>query len=219
MDELHPDSADSEAESRGARASAKQETRAALIQAALFEFGTHGFDAPSLDAICARAGYTRGAFYVHFENRAELVGAVMEWVLGALLDAVLGTDATPGDLAHTVDLYVSLSTRGRSRLGERPDTGEGPGAEEMPLHQLLEACERAPAVGDKLRQILSGATDRLTGVVEGERVRGGVREDVGARELSSLLLLLALGLRVATDLELPIDVERSREALGRLLAP
>ena len=54
------------------RRETKQETREALISAALAEFAEHGFDAPSLDAICARAGYTRGAFYVHFRDRSDL---------------------------------------------------------------------------------------------------------------------------------------------------
>ena len=53
---------------------AKQETREALLQAAMAEFAEKGLDLPSLDAICARAGFTRGAFYVHFRDREELVG-------------------------------------------------------------------------------------------------------------------------------------------------
>ena len=41
--------------SNGIRESAKRATRDALIEAALAEFFAHGFDGPSLDAICARA--------------------------------------------------------------------------------------------------------------------------------------------------------------------
>ena len=64
---------------------AMAETREALIQAGLAEFAERGFDAPSLDKICARAGFTRGAFYVHFENREDFLVAVMESRLGAFL--------------------------------------------------------------------------------------------------------------------------------------
>lgn len=202
----------------GFRAAGKRETRAALIRAALEEFAKRGFDGPSLDSICARAGYTRGAFYVHFRNRDELVAAVMETQLGALLDAVIGTDAQDANLAQTIDLFVSLSTRGRKRLDDpRVATPMGPG-DEIRLHQLLEACERAPAVREKLREILGSSIDRLARVVGHEVLRGELRSDVGAREVSSLLVLLALGLRVATDLELGIDVESTRNALGSLLS-
>src|SRR5688572_24827364 len=74
--------------STGARASAKLATRDALIDAALVEFIEHGPSAPSLDAICDRAGYTRGAFYVHFKDREDLLVAVMDRVLGDLVRAV-----------------------------------------------------------------------------------------------------------------------------------
>ncbi|HKA30465.1 MAG TPA: TetR/AcrR family transcriptional regulator, partial [Candidatus Binatia bacterium] len=75
----------------GARELAKQETRDALIAAGLEAFAEHGLDVPSLDAICSRAGFTRGAFYVHFKDRDDFVVAVMEHVLGGFLDAVIAT--------------------------------------------------------------------------------------------------------------------------------
>jgi AcrR family transcriptional regulator len=43
------------------RAETALETRAALLTAAVEEFGLHGLDA-SLDGICARAKLTQGAF-------------------------------------------------------------------------------------------------------------------------------------------------------------
>ena len=203
----------------GSRAAAKAETRAALIEAALAEFSERGFDAPSLDAICARAGFTRGAFYVHFKSREELIVAVMETVLGALLDAVIGTDAEGGRLAQTIDLYVNLSAQGRERLDQTGEAGGGLAGRvaDVPLHQVLAAAERAPEFRDRLCELLAEAIERLVGVVEREGERGAVRDDLGARELSSLLLLLALGLRVATDLGLPIEVEPVRAAAKRLV--
>jgi TetR/AcrR family transcriptional repressor of nem operon len=185
----------------------------------LEEFAKRGFDGPSLDSICEKAGYTRGAFYVHFRDRDDLVAAVMESQLNRLLDAVLGTDAEGADIAQTIDLYVNLSTRGRKRLDDfKPTAPAGPG-EDVPLQRLLEACERAPAVREKFRQILGDSIDRVMDVVDRGIERNELRRDVGAREVSSLLVILALGLRVATDLELPIDVASTREALGRLLTP
>ena len=59
------------------RALTKRETRAALLDAGLAEFAAHGLDTPSLDAICARAGFTRGAFYVHFKDREDFVVAII----------------------------------------------------------------------------------------------------------------------------------------------
>jgi AcrR family transcriptional regulator len=47
----------------------KPETREALITAGMELFAKHGLDKPRLDDICEHAGFTRGAFYVHFEDR------------------------------------------------------------------------------------------------------------------------------------------------------
>ena len=44
------------------REETKQATRDALISAGMALFAEQGLDGPSLDAICDRAGFTRGAF-------------------------------------------------------------------------------------------------------------------------------------------------------------
>src|SRR4051812_40727719 len=62
------------------REETKQRTREALVEAGIALFAEQGLDGPSLDAICERAGFTRGAFYVHFRDRDELLQAVMERV-------------------------------------------------------------------------------------------------------------------------------------------
>ncbi|MGH7328029.1 MAG: TetR family transcriptional regulator, partial [Polyangiaceae bacterium] len=63
------------------RDATKIETRDALIAAGAMEFAEKGVDGPSLDGICARAGFTRGAFYVHFRDRDDLLVAVVDRVL------------------------------------------------------------------------------------------------------------------------------------------
>ena len=49
-------------------------------------FAKHGLDGPSLDDICAHAGFTRGAFYVHFEDRDDFLVAVMDRVGRQIVD-------------------------------------------------------------------------------------------------------------------------------------
>src|SRR5437762_11352292 len=61
------------------RRQAMAATREALIDAGMAAFGAEGLDA-SLDGICARAGYTRGAFYVHFRDRDDFLVAIMDRV-------------------------------------------------------------------------------------------------------------------------------------------
>jgi AcrR family transcriptional regulator len=49
-----------------------RETTGALMAVARELFVSDGFSATSLDAICARAGVTRGAFYHHYSNKEHI---------------------------------------------------------------------------------------------------------------------------------------------------
>ena len=84
------------------REQAKQETREALLQAGIRMFSEQGVDLPSLDAICAEAGFTRGAFYVHFKDRDDFLMAVVDRVLNDFVDRVISTDQGSNDLADTL---------------------------------------------------------------------------------------------------------------------
>ncbi|MFJ3583158.1 TetR/AcrR family transcriptional regulator [Streptomyces sp. NPDC090127] len=53
-------------------------TRAALLKAALETFAEHGFHATSIEQICDRAGYTRGAYYSNFASKEELFLALFD---------------------------------------------------------------------------------------------------------------------------------------------
>src|SRR5262245_57170399 len=103
---------------------AKRATREALVDAGLAEFAARGLDAPSLDGICARAGYTRGAFYVHFRDRDDFLVAVAERALGSFVDAVIATGDQAHDLEHSVARFVETvgaaaasSARGKRQAG------------------------------------------------------------------------------------------------------
>src|SRR5690349_6561678 len=89
----------------------KRETREALVDAALAEFAAHGLDAPSLDAICARAGYTRGAFYVHFRDREQLMAAVVERVIGGFLAATIARGEEARELEQTIERFADAVAR------------------------------------------------------------------------------------------------------------
>lgn len=50
----------------------REATRQRLLDAAALVFAETGLDAASVEAICERAGYTRGAFYSNFDTKEEL---------------------------------------------------------------------------------------------------------------------------------------------------
>ncbi len=97
----------------------REATRAKLLDAAAQVFAEVGLDAASVEAICERAGFTRGAFYSNFETKDELflelagrvarsrVDGVRERV--ALLEREGGALAAGGDPFEIVQQVLDVS--------------------------------------------------------------------------------------------------------------
>ncbi|HYC54653.1 MAG TPA: TetR/AcrR family transcriptional regulator [Candidatus Binatia bacterium] len=192
-----------------AREEAKRETREALLRAAFAEFVEHGFDVPSLDAICARAGYTRGAFYVHFRDRDELIVAVMQSVLGTFLDAVIGAGEGGDDLEQTVLRFAGAI------VGGNPLTGA---SGSMRTHHLLDVCARSPEIRARFLDMLIEAQRRLAEAATAGQQAGTVRSDVSAIAIASVLIALAMGVIQLFELGLPMPVVEVQAAVLRVLA-
>lgn len=62
---------------RLSRVEAKKHTRAALLRAAGDLFADLGYNATSVERIVERAGFTRGAFYAHFTDKADLFATLL----------------------------------------------------------------------------------------------------------------------------------------------
>lgn len=66
----------------------REATRQKLLDAAAQVFAEEGLDAASVEAICERAGFTRGAFYSNFETKDELFLELAGRVARERVDAV-----------------------------------------------------------------------------------------------------------------------------------
>lgn len=192
------------------REAAKQETRQALIHAGISEFLEHGLDNPSLDAICARAGYTRGAFYVHFKDRDEFLVAVMEEVLSRFFDSIIATGEAANDLEETISRYAAVLSMGQIPWGE---------AGSVRLFHLLDVCTRSPVIRQRFVHMIGEAAARVEHVIRQGQRAGTVRSDVGAREVGLLLVALAEGLVSLIDAGVRTDAEALRDTVLTLLRP
>ena len=137
----------------------------------------------------------------------------MEHVLGAFLDAVIAQ----GDEAHDLDATVERFAAAFTALRTPRDPGDGTldptrawGSRGVPFHQVLAACQRSPELRRRFVSILEEAIRRVTSAAE----RQG-REHPEA--LATLLVLTALGVRSALDLDLRFDEAGVRDAALRLL--
>jgi AcrR family transcriptional regulator len=200
------------------RSETKQETREALIDAALAEFAEHGLDAPSLDAICARAGYTRGAFYVHFRDRADLLVAVVEHAMIVFMDAVIASGGEGHDLERTIDRFagaVAGSIGGNASSRQQTSLPLPAG---VSFARVLEGVTREPQLKAGFTTLLTGATARLATIASAGQDANAIRKDVDPAQAGGLLVLIALGIMVALDVGLPFDPAALRDTVLRFLA-
>ncbi len=66
----------------------REETRRKLLESAVSVFATHGFERATVDEIVRDAGFSKGAFYVHFESKDDLFWAMLEGRIDNLQDTV-----------------------------------------------------------------------------------------------------------------------------------
>lgn len=191
------------------RDAAKQETRDALLRAATELFRRDGLDA-SLDAICAGAGYTRGAFYVHFRDRDDLLSAVIERIVHELIDTLLGTEGSNDDFPVLVRRFLDTVAG-----GHYPISRDG----SLRPYQLLDACARSESVRLQYQRLIETGMARLAAAVQLAQARGELRADVAAAEVARLLMGLVLGMQTLMDLLMPLDLPAMAQALLVLLSP
>ena len=191
------------------RAETKEATREALVLAATAEMARFGLDNASLDDICERAGFTRGAFYVHFKDRDDLVAAVVDRVISHNQRAILddGGDGG-GDLRDIIGRFVA-------RVAAGDPTAVGTAS--WRFRHTLAACARVPAVRARYLALQKEGIDRLTAAVRAGQRGGSVRDDVDAAQVASILSILSLGISAAMELQMPLDLLGGAIALERLL--
>jgi TetR/AcrR family transcriptional regulator, transcriptional repressor for nem operon len=191
-----------------------QRTREALVEAGIELFSQKGLDAPSLDEICDRAGFTRGAFYVHFEDRDAFLVAVMAEVGSRFLEGVIArvtsedADAS-GGLAETARRFVGAFEAGGYPLmaaqGVRP-------------HQLMQACARSPKIRERYVELVRAGINLVGQVVHADQGRRKVRTDIEYEEVARVLITLIAGAQTLWDIGVDVDVPRLSRSMLRMLA-
>jgi AcrR family transcriptional regulator len=188
------------------REQTKQETRAALVRAAMELFAKHGLDVPSLDDICERAGKTRGAFYVHFADRDAIVTAVMEKVGRTFIDALVQSE--DDDLATIAQRFVLALASGAYPLTRRG--GIRP-------YQLLDACARSTPIRKQYVALVEETIARVSTATARSQKKKAVRADVSPDGMALMLVCLVIGVQTLMDLEVPVDSAKNAASILKLL--
>ncbi len=192
---------------RRSRAETKEATRQALLAAGLAELVEHGLDVPSLDAICARAGYTRGAFYVHFKDREDFFVAVMDWALTGIMAAVVGVNGET-DLGSAISRFSRYMTH-----REWPVVGKYAVA----AHRLMEAISRSEQLKTRFAEVLGKVVFSMAELIRRAQAKGEVRSSLDPQHTAELIITLGMGALSLQDAGIVFPEDQMRTTLMAVL--
>jgi AcrR family transcriptional regulator len=84
----------------------RRQTQARLLDAAMDAFAERGFYGTSVEDVCERAGFSRGAFYSNFSSKEELFVALYDRQAGRSLEAL--TALAPSEHASLDEVIADL---------------------------------------------------------------------------------------------------------------
>jgi AcrR family transcriptional regulator len=174
----------------------REETVERLLDAALDTFAEVGFAAASVEDICSRGGFTRGAFYSSFRTKDELFAALFARETATNLARAEEQLTGIEDEADPVGAAVErcLSTFRADRTWVLVHT-------EYALY-----ATRHPEAAAALRRHAEELHRRLTALIEAAAARTGIRLTIPPNRLARIVLALHDGVVI-------------REVLGGPTAP
>ncbi len=157
----------------------REQTRARLLDAAHEVFAEVGMSAASVEMICERAGFTRGAFYSNFESKEELFLALVTQMTESKFDEVagrvreLGPEA-PADPSSLVRQVVGAS------MGER--------MEPQLINEIRTQALRDPRLAAAYLAWHETMRVRVEGIISQVATNFGLRLRLPLAETAQLLL-------------------------------
>jgi AcrR family transcriptional regulator len=195
------------------------EKRERVLQAAMREFGEHGFSSGSLNVVARDAGVAKGSLFQYFNDKLELYATVCEVVSIAIHDELIVRMRSLPVRPPFFDLIEWL-------LVEWVDYFAG-----HPLERGVTAAANLE-VDPRVREAVRTIAQRhhlvvLTPLLADAHVRGELAEDADDQVLAAYLLLLFSHLAIASWLPgldpvlgLPeADVAQLTQVTRRLVAP
>jgi AcrR family transcriptional regulator len=169
--------------------SPRMNSRAALIDAALEEFSTKGYEAATVAAIAERAGVTTGALYAHFAGKLDLLLATVGLTPASeVVDRIVGTVARPWSEASRIMSHG---------LATPPDRGT------RLLLDVIVVARRDPHVARILRRGLETYLEAMKVANDKSVALGAIDPALRTDELARVFALLTFGRIVFAALDEP----------------
>jgi AcrR family transcriptional regulator len=169
-------------------------TRDRILTAAAEVFAERGYEGAAVSDIARRAGFTTGAIYGRFRDKAELLLEVVRGVLESQQEAaVLAASASPS----------GVSSRFAELVGEFVDANRE--ASRALVLEAHVAARRDDTVGELLRTFQSERLAALRDLVADAQTRGEVADALDPTTVATLFLAIPLGIVLldAAGVEVP----------------
>jgi len=141
------------------RAAQKAMTRNLLLASALALFQEQGYSPTTIDDIASRAGTTRVTFYAYFKSKGELMKALVDDQLNALLERVRSSEH--GSTATALVLAVEDGSRDTLAAWLREASKHWPD-----IHPIIRIGREASAVDPELRGLVDRWMDEAVSDIE-----------------------------------------------------
>ena len=186
----------------------REETRQKLLESAFTVLATHGYERATVDEIVREAGFSKGAFYVHFESKEDLFWAMLEGRIDYLQDT----------MRQALDTTQSVAENQRRVLEaifalDREDKHWPALFVEFVAH-----AARNERVREKLQEMYRRWHSFTVELLEEGRKAGRVREDIDIDFMASVTMALIEGSLMQSRLApKPVRLDAMVEPLSRLL--
>lgn len=135
-------------------------TRALLMEAARAVIAERGVQGASVEDICERAGFTRGAFYSNFGSKDDLATALMGDIARSRIEAATDAIERIQDWdSESLDKAIEIAVR--AFVQAQPQQPE----EVLVLSELQLYAIRAPAVRQEYLGLIEGTMPMITDLI------------------------------------------------------
>jgi AcrR family transcriptional regulator len=156
---------------RKPRAEQSQARRAAILSAALDEFGARGFAAARLDDVAKRAGVAKGTIYLHFRDKEALFQEIVRAEIGPIISVI----------EHAPELQIPVRVLIEQLLGTFVREVLGTRRRDM-IRLMITEGPRFPALAEfYYREVVGRAVPAIRIIMRRAAERGELPNDALAR--------------------------------------
>ena len=195
-----------QASSRSTQAERSARSRSALLEAAARGLSRYGYGHLRLEEVANEAGYTRGALYHQFNDKAALALAVIDWVNESWIREVGDTARREGD---PVAELIALA-RGHAVFCRRDIA-------RVMMALRVEFAGREHPVGREIERVLETAIKRITRLINAGRRQGSIPPGPPARTTALAYFGALEGAVIAVAGRAPDDEDLAERAVTGVL--